>query len=64
MARSMNSIARLYNEMLDGLADWQADLLRRAATDMADALDREAQAAVEGAREWRDLQKTGNRYAD
>jgi hypothetical protein len=40
-------------EMVEIAADWQTDLLRRRAVEMADALDREAMRAVEGAREWR-----------
>lgn len=48
---------------LDRIADCHVGELRRAADDMADALDRAAMRDVEGAREWRDLTK-GNRYAD
>lgn len=46
-------IGRNWAAMVDATADWQADLLRRAAGRMADALDREARRAVEGARDWR-----------
>ena len=35
-------------------APMQASMLRRTATDMADALDRAAMRDVEGDREWRD----------
>jgi len=51
-------------EFIDELADQQVALLRRTSSDMADALDRAAQRDVEGAREWRDLTNTRNRYAD
>jgi hypothetical protein len=47
-------IGRLHRELVDGLATFQADLLRRAAAAMADGLDREAMLAVEGASDWRD----------
>lgn len=46
-------------EMVDRNADWQADLLRRTAATMGDALDGQAMRDVEGAREWRDLSLPG-----
>lgn len=49
------TLGRLYADFVDGLADWQVQLLRRTADEMADALDRDAMRDVEGAREWRDL---------
>lgn len=57
-------IGRAWDAMLDGLADTQADLLRRTAGEMAMALDRAARRDIEGAADWRDLQNTGDRYAD
>jgi hypothetical protein len=47
-------IGRLHRELVDGLATFQADLLRRAAGEMADALDRDAMRDIEGASDWRD----------
>lgn len=55
MTGPLASINRALAEFVDGVTSWQVDLLRRAATDMAEALDREAQAAVEGAKDWRDV---------
>lgn len=49
------SIGRLHREFVDGLAKFQADLLRRAASELADALDRTARLDVEGASDWRSL---------
>lgn len=52
----MTSLSRLYNEMLDSLATMQADMLRRMAAAMKEAdADERARRAIEGAREWRDL---------
>ena len=48
-------------EFVDGMADQQVDLLRRMARDLDH--DTHAMRAVEGARDWRNLE-TGNRYAD
>lgn len=64
MTGPLSILGRHWQDLADGIASMQASMLRRTAIEMADALDREAQAAIEGAREWRDLQKTGNRYAD
>lgn len=57
-------IGQAWDAMLDGLADSQVDLLRRKHSEMAAALDRAAMRDVEGATEWRNLQNTGDRYAD
>lgn len=54
MTGPLASINRALAEFVDGVTDWQVDLLRRTATDMADALDRAAMRDVEGDREWRD----------
>jgi hypothetical protein len=53
------SIDSLWRDLLDAAADLQADILRRKAAEMADALDRDAQNAVEGASEWRNLNLNG-----
>jgi hypothetical protein len=44
--------------------DAQVAALRRRAREMAMALDRAARRDIEGASDWRDLQNTGDRYAD
>lgn len=61
----VDGIGKLHREMIDGLADLQSGLLRRVAETMADAEDREAMLAIEGARDWRDLSADTkeNRYA-
>lgn len=64
MTGPLAEIGPSWSAMIDGLADFQADLLRQTHARMADALDRDAQSDVEGARDWRNLQNTGDRYAD
>jgi hypothetical protein len=39
--------------LIEAASDWQVDLLRRRAGDMADALDRAAMRDIESARDWR-----------
>lgn len=53
MTGRLSDFGRDWAEFTDGLADWQADVLRRAAGEMADALDRAAMRDVEGAQDWR-----------
>lgn len=64
MTGPLSKLGRAWDELLDGIADFEADLLRRVHSRMADALDRAAMRDVEGARDWRNLQNTWNRYAD
>lgn len=51
-------------DLADHIADWSVDLLRRARDELAGGIDRAARRDIEGARDWRDLQNTGDRYAD
>jgi hypothetical protein len=44
-----------WQDLADGIASMQANMLRRVARQMADGIDRDAQQAIEGARDWRDL---------
>jgi len=61
-------LARLgldWDDLADRMADWQADLLRRAAQELSHGIDLAAQRDVEGAGEWRDLiGNRRNRYAN
>lgn len=58
MTGPLSDFGRDWHEFADSLADWQVDLLRRAAGDMADALDRAAMRDIEGAAHWRNLNST------
>lgn len=51
-------------DLADHIADWSVDLLRRARDELAGGIDRAARRDIEGANDWRDLHKTGDRYAD
>lgn len=62
MTGPLASFGKAWAEFVDELSDQQVSLLRRMATDLDH--DTHAMRAVEGARDWRDLQKTGDRYAD
>lgn len=53
MSPRLSELAEPWRDMVESAADWQADLLRRTAEKMADALDRDAMRDIEGAREWR-----------
>lgn len=55
MSGPLASLDRALAEFVDGVTSWQVELLRRAVEHMADGLDRDARAAIEGAREWRDV---------
>ncbi|MES0168218.1 hypothetical protein NKJ87_19885 [Mesorhizobium sp. M0027] len=55
MTGRLSTASRHLEELVDAIADWSIDLLRRAAGDMAAAIDHAAMRDVEGAREWRDL---------
>lgn len=63
MTQRFADIALPWQQLVDNVADWSVDLLRRAGADMADALDRAAMRDVEGAEEWRDLSGSRNRHA-
>jgi hypothetical protein len=60
MTGPLSALGRAWDRMNDAAASWQAELLRRAAGDMADALDRAARIDIEGGRDWRDLTETRN----
>lgn len=62
MTGPLSSFGKAWSEFVDGLTDFQVDLLRRMATELNH--DTAARRAVEGARDWRNLQNTGDRYAD
>lgn len=61
MISPLATLGKAWDEFADGVTDWQVDLLRRTAVELSH--DTAARRAVEGARDWRNLQ-TGNRYAD
>ena len=63
MTERLADIALPWQQLVDNVADWSVDLLRRAGGDMADALDRAAMRDVEGAEEWRNLKSKDTRYA-
>ncbi|TPL40670.1 hypothetical protein [Mesorhizobium sp. B2-4-6] len=63
MTGPLGTASRTLEDLVDVTADWSVDLLRRTATDMADALDAAAMRDVEGAEEWRDLNSKEDRYA-
>lgn len=65
MTGPLAEIGATWQALDDMLADFQTDMLRRTASQMADALDRAAQQDVEGVRDWRDLStaRKENRYA-
>lgn len=52
----------LWTEMIDGLADMQAGLLRRLGDRLADQLDQQARVEVEGATGWRNMGARRNIY--
>jgi DUF1680 family protein len=54
-----SSLNTFWRQVLDAIADLQADALRRKAAGMADALDREAMRKVKGTDEWRDTTEPG-----
>lgn len=63
MTGPLSTASRQLEELVDVTADWAAELLRRTAGDMADALDGAAMRDVEGAMEWRNLASKEQRYA-
>lgn len=63
MTGPLSNASRQLEELVDVTADWSVDLLRRAASDMADAVDHAAMHAIEGATEWRKLATKEPRYA-
>ncbi|WP_181175026.1 hypothetical protein [Mesorhizobium sp. B2-3-6] len=63
MTGPLSTASRALDELVDVTADWSAEQLRRAADDMAAALDDAAMAAIEGATEWRTLATKDSRYA-
>ncbi len=64
MSGPFAKLGRDWQDFADGIFTFQSQILRRVHGEMADALDRAAMRDVEGARDWRDLQSTGDRYAD
>lgn len=63
MTGPLSTASRQLEELVDSTSDWAAELLRRTAEDMAEALDAAAMLQVEGATEWRNLATKDNRYA-
>ena len=63
MTGPLSAIGHAWEELVDHVADWSVDLLRRTAGEMAAGLDRAAQRDIEGAREWRNLARKEDRYA-
>lgn len=59
MKGPLSEISLALEEMIDGSADLQADVLRRVAGWMSEGYDRAAQRDVEGAEDWRDLNSKG-----
>jgi len=64
MTGLLSDLGDNWADLADHIADWSADLLRRAHAQLADGIDRAAQLEIEGARDWRNLRNTGDRYAD
>ena len=64
MTGSLANIDRAFDLLADGLTDVQVSVLRQTHRRLADEIDRAAMRDVEGASDWRDLQNTGDRYAD
>ncbi|AMS41187.1 hypothetical protein [Aminobacter aminovorans] len=62
MRSDLAAVGAAWEQMIDGLASSQASALRSIAAEMAAKLDETARDDIEGAKEWRDLNKTGNRY--
>lgn len=62
MTGPLATFGKDWSDLLDDLADQQVALLRRVARELDH--DTAAMRAVEGARDWRNLQNTGDRYAD
>ncbi len=63
MKGPLSEISLALEEMIDGSADLQADVLRRVAGWMSEGYDQAAQRDVEGARDWRNLTTKEERYA-
>lgn len=63
MSGHLTTASRALEEMIDSAATFQADLLRRLASLMEDDFDRAAQRDVEGASDWRELNRMEKRYA-
>lgn len=63
MTGPLSGLGRSWDEMVDQTLAFHGDLLRRAACEMADALDRAAMRDIEGAKDWRDLTRKETRYA-
>jgi len=64
MTGLLANLGQEWNDLADHIADWSVDLLRRARDELAGGIDRAAMRDIEGATDWRDLQNTGDRYAD
>ncbi|ESY89040.1 hypothetical protein X739_00660 [Mesorhizobium sp. LNHC220B00] len=63
MTGPLSTASRQLEELVDSTTDWAVDLLRRAANDMATALDLAARQDIEGTTEWRNLASKEHRYA-
>lgn len=63
MPSPLAALGNAWDEFADHVASWQAQLLRRAGREMADALDRAAMRDIEGAAEWRNLASQESRHA-
>lgn len=63
MTGPLSSLGLAWDQFADTVLAFQADLLRRTAGEMADALDRAAMRDIEGSRDWRDLTRKETRYA-
>ena len=61
MTGPLATFGKEWSELVDELADQQVAMLRRVASELNH--DTHAMRAIEGARDWRNLQTTGNRYA-
>ena len=64
MTGRLSDLGQDWTALADHIADWSVDLLRRARDELAGGIDRTARRDIEGASDWRDLQNTGDRYAD
>lgn len=62
MTGPLATLGHDWDRFVEATTDFQVCLLRRMATELDH--DTHAMRAVEGAKDWRNLQTTGNRYAD
>lgn len=63
MTGPLGTASRQLEELVDVTADWSAELLRRTAAHLSEALDGQAMREVEGGTKWRSFNSKEDRYA-